>query len=255
MITIATWNVNSIRSRLDHLKLWLDKNNIDILCLQETKVQDADFPTQVFSEIGFQAEFTGQKSYNGVCTLFNNRAKLFCKELKGINDEQKRLIAIAKDNSLFVNIYVPNGSSVGSEKFHYKLKWLDGFCNWITERCMEFENIFLLGDFNIAPDDLDVHDPDEWKDKILCTRVEREYIHKLKSIGFIDLFRYTNKKLKAFSWWDYRAASFRRNRGLRIDLILAYSKNQLSYDCWIDPDPRGWEKPSDHTPVLASIEF
>ena len=255
MTTIATWNVNSIRSRLDHLKLWLEKNTVNILCLQETKVQDADFPEEVFSELGFQAEFTGQKSYNGVCILFNNQAKLFCKELKGLDDEQKRLIAITKDESLFVNMYVPNGSSVGSEKFHYKLRWLNSFSNWITERCEEFENVFLLGDFNIAPDDLDVHDPEEWKDKILCTPTEREYIEKLKSIGFIDLFRHTNKTLQAFSWWDYRAASFRRNRGLRIDLILAHSKNQLSYDCWIDPAPRGWEKPSDHTPVLASIEF
>ena len=116
MTTIATWNVNSIRSRLDHLKLWLEKNTVDILCLQETKVQDADFPEEVFSELGFQAEFTGQKSYNGVCILFNNQAKLFCKELKGLDDEQKRLIAITKDDSLFVNMYVPNGSSVGSEK-------------------------------------------------------------------------------------------------------------------------------------------
>ena len=255
MITIASWNVNSVRSRLDHLRRWLEKNNIDILCLQETKVQDVDFPEQMFSEIGFQTVFTGQKSYNGVCILFNNQANLFCKELQGLDDDQRRLIAITKDNSLFVNIYVPNGSALGSEKFQYKLRWLNKFCDWIAERCKEFENVFLLGDFNIAPDDLDVHDPDEWRDKILCSPTEREYINKLKSIGFIDLFRHKNRKLKAFSWWDYRAASFRRNRGLRIDLILAYTKNRLSFDCWIDPLPRGWEKPSDHTPVLASIKI
>lgn len=255
MITIGTWNVNSVRSRLDHLRSWLKTNKIDILCLQETKVQDLEFPKHAFTELGFKTEFTGQKSYNGVCILYKNHTELFCKDLEGLEDDQKRIIAINQKESLFINVYVPNGSALGSEKFRYKILWLDAFYSWISEKCKEFENIFILGDFNIAPCDLDVHDPEEWRDKILCSEAERDYIEKLKSLGFIDLFRMANKDLKAFSWWDYRAASFRRDRGLRIDLILARTKQKLNFNCWIDPLPRGWEKPSDHTPVLAKIEL
>tara|TARA_B100000941_G_scaffold176413_1_gene126291 strand:- start:350 stop:1120 length:771 start_codon:yes stop_codon:yes gene_type:complete len=253
--TIATWNVNSVRSRLCHITSWLEVNEVDILCLQETKVQDSEFPKETFLKVGFKTEFLGQKSYNGVCILFNKKAELYCRNVPGLEDEQKRLIAITQNNSLFINIYVPNGSSLGSEKFEYKIRWLDAFTEWISGRCKEFDNIFVLGDFNIAPCDLDVHDPEEWRNKILCSADERAYIEKLKSFGFIDLFRSANQNLKEFSWWDYRAASFRRNRGLRIDLILALTAKKIVHKCWIDSTPRGWEKPSDHTPVLARVDL
>ena len=254
MITMATWNVNSVRSRLNHIRIWLEANNIDVLCLQETKVQDLDFPSHVFAELGYKTEFSGQKSYNGVCILHKIQASLFCNELKELGDDQKRIIAISHKKTLFVNVYIPNGSSLNSDKFLYKTRWLDAFCIWISQQRKNFENIFILGDFNIAPCDIDVHDPEEWRDKILCSEVERDYIRKLESFGFIDLFRVANRDLKAFSWWDYRAASFRRNKGLRIDLILAHTTQKINFNCWIDPLPRAWEKPSDHTPVLAKIE-
>ena len=256
MTVIASWNVNSIRAREEHLRKWLKHNKVDVLGLQETKVQDPIFPVDLISELGFEVFYSGQKSYNGVCTLYKEKANLIGNKIPDFQDDQKRIIAVKWRELLIVNAYVPNGSEVGSSKYEYKLSWLEAFYRWLEQLSAEFKKIVVLGDFNIAPSDEDVYDPSAWKDKILCSPKERSFIERLKNLNLVDTFRSFNQQKDSYSWWDYRGGSFRRNHGLRIDLIFVSSNLKDSIiGSYIDASTRKWHKPSDHAPVSIEIKL
>ena len=266
MIKIASWNVNSIRSRIDHVNKWLSESKTDILALQETKVTDDLFPINTFEENGFGSIFFGQPAYNGVAILFNKKTikspKQIVNNILGFNDNQSRLISATFENINSANkirvmcVYVPNGSVIGSDKFTYKLQWLNSLLKMIESEKAKFNKVCILGDFNIAPHDIDVHDPEKWKDKILCSVQERILFQKILDIGFFDSFRLKNESKKIFSWWDYRQGSFRKNYGLRIDHILFNSELKNSIiDAGIAIEPRKYYKPSDHTTCWTRIEF
>ena len=256
MFKIATWNVNSLRVRLPHILDWLNAERPHVLALQETKITDDIFPTNEFTALGYHATYSGQKTYNGVATLSRNPAKTITTEFPGYTDPQKRVLGTLVDDICVLNLYVPNGSEVGSEKYQYKLEWLAHLQSYTKTILADFQNCVLLGDFNIAPADDDVHDPEEWNGKILCSDKERTAYFNLIDTGLKDCFRMFPQEEKSFSWWDYRAAAYRRNRGLRIDLILAsHSMADSCHRCHIDTRPRKLERPSDHTPVIAEFDI
>lgn len=251
---IASWNVNSLRVRLPQVLEWLSDNPVDILAIQETKTQDKEFPIEDIQAAGYKAAFSGQKTYNGVAILAKTMPKDVLTDIKNLDDPQRRILAATINGVRVINLYVVNGSEVGSEKFTYKLDWLSKVTAHIKEELKIHKKVVVLGDFNIAPEDRDVHDPDLWRGKILCSAQEREAYKKLLSLGLSDTFRQFEQEEKLFSWWDYRGGGFRRNHGLRIDLILA--NQALSDKCkssLIDKMPRTWERPSDHTPVVAEF--
>ena len=252
---IATWNVNSVLARLPLVLQWLGRARPDVLCLQETKCADERFPAREFAELGYRSEAHGQPTYNGVAIL--SRAPL-TEVQRGFPGEEEgshaRLLAATVGGVRVVNVYVPNGQSVGSEKFAFKLKWVRRLREFLDEECWPDDDVLLCGDFNVAPEDRDVHDPELWRGKILCSRPEREALALVKEWGFADAFRLHNEGEGHYSWWDYRAGSFRRNTGLRIDHV--WLSEPLAARCkraWIDKEPRGWERPSDHTPVLVEV--
>lgn len=252
---IATWNVNSLRVRLPHVLDWLEQHAPDILCLQETKLPDADFPQERIRECGYEVVYSGQKTYNGVATLSKAPASDMIKDLPGQDDPQRRVLIGTIDNVRVMNVYVPNGQAVGTEKYQYKLGWLAALHRCVKTELANHRNVVLLGDFNIAPEDADVHDPELWRGKILFSDPEREAFRGLLDTGLTDSFRKFEQQPKSFSWWDYRAVAFRRNRGLRIDHILCSSAlNDRCRGCWIDKEPRKLERPSDHAPVAAEFE-
>ncbi|MCC6709202.1 MAG: exodeoxyribonuclease III [Gammaproteobacteria bacterium] len=254
MTSIATWNVNSIRARIEHLTTWLKDAAPDVVGIQETKVQDADFPLAELEALGYHTLYSGQKSYNGVALLSKEPATLIATELPGFDDPQRRVLAAKVAGITLLNLYVPNGSEVGSEKYAYKLAWLDALGDWVARLAADGEPLMLVGDFNIAPDDRDVHDPDAWRGKILCSDDERERLNRLLGLGLTDVFRQFEQAPGSFSWWDYRGGGFRRNEGLRIDLILASATlAERCAACAVDLAPRRWEKPSDHAPVVARL--
>ena len=256
-LRIATWNVNSLRVRLPHLEQWLNANAIDILAIQETKLTDDLFPIAACEALGFKASFSGQKTYNGVATLVRQPAQISDPviNIPGSSDHEKRVLAITAHNIRIINVYVPNGQSVGSEKYHYKLNWLAQLAAWVAEELKRYPRLIILGDFNIAPSDKDVHDPDRWRDQVLVSAPEREAFSKLIELGFYDGFRALQEEKVDFSWWDYRQGAFRRNWGLRIDHILvSESLIGACSACVIDRAPRGWERPSDHAPVILTLE-
>ena len=256
MTTIATWNVNSIRARLEHLTRWLQETSPDVVGIQETKVQDPDFPYAEIAALGYEVLFCGQKSYNGVAILSKLTATLLATDLPGFTDPQRRVLAAKVAGITLLNLYVPNGSAVGSEKYNYKLAWLDALGDWVTQLMASGEPLMLVGDFNIAPDDRDVHDPDAWRDKILCSDAERQRLQRLIELGLCDVFRRFEQPPATFSWWDYRAGGFRRNEGLRIDLILASGAlAERCETCVVDLAPRRWDKPSDHAPVVTRVRL
>ena len=249
---IASWNVNSIRARREHVLTWLDANAPDVLGLQEIKVETAGFPLTDFDALGYHAVIEGQKTYNGVALLSREPPDDPARGLRDFEDEQKRLVAATYGDVRVINVYVPNGQSVGSDKYRYKLDWLDALAGHVAAELERYPKLVLLGDFNITPDDRDVHDPDEWREQILCSTAERGKLRQLLDLGLTDAFRLFDQPEKSFSWWDYRAAAFRRNRGLRIDLILCSAP--LAGRCQaitIDKAPRKLEKPSDHAPVVG----
>ncbi len=255
MLTVASWNVNSIKARLDHLVRWCEGARPDVLALQETKTVDANFPFDALSSLGYHAEISGQPSYNGVAVLSREVPLEVVTAIPGFADEQKRVLGVRLPQLFLLNLYVPNGSAVGSDKYAYKLAWLDALLAWLPELLAAHPRLLVVGDFNIAPDDRDVHDPAAWRDQILCSEPERSRLQQLLALGFKDTFRLFEAGDGCFSWWDYRAAGFRRNLGLRIDLCLA--SNSLASTCQssqIDREPRGWEKPSDHAPVVTRFE-
>ncbi len=254
---IATWNVNSISVRLQHVLDWMKTNRPDAICLQEIKCVDAKFPAAAFSEIGYRAEIFGQPTYNGVAILSLNAATDVHRGL--LDDDagsQKRLIAATVNGVRIVNVYIPNGSEVGSEKYAYKLGWMTRLRKFFDESVQPDQYAVLCGDFNVAPEDRDVHDPVLWAGKILCSDAERAALQKIHDWGFVDVFRMHTSEAGNFSWWDYRAGAFPRNHGLRIDHLWA--TKPLAEKCnaaWIDKIPRTLEKPSDHAPVVANFQI
>lgn len=251
---IATWNVNSLKVRLPQVLTWLETEQPDVLALQETKVTDDNFPIEAIAGAGYRAAFSGQKTYNGVAILARSEITDPITDPPGLDDAQRRILAGTVEGIRIVNLYVVNGESVDSEKYAYKLDWLRRLQLWLKDELAAHPRMIILGDFNIAPDDRDVHDPASWKGKVLCSEPEREALRGILAMGLADCFRLHDQPAEQFSWFDYRAASFRRNRGLRIDLILASSPLlQQCRSSRIDLAPRAWERPSDHAPVLAQF--
>lgn len=256
MWTIASWNVNSLKVRLPQVLQWLDTHRPDVLALQETKTQDESFPIQAFHEAGYQAEFSGQKTYNGVALVSRNPARLLHTGLPGFEDPQKRVLCALVDDVCVLNLYIPNGSEVGSDKYAYKLDWLKRLDDFTVDLRQRHEKLILLGDFNITPSDADVHDPEAWRDRIHCSKPERDALTGLLAHGLTDTFRLFEQEQESFSWWDYRAGDFAHNRGLRIDLVLASTAlSGCCADSWIDLAPRQQQRPSDHTPVVAEFRI
>ena len=251
---IASWNVNSLRVRLPHVLDWLDNEKPDVLGLQELKMSTDAVPADEILQNGYHCEALGQKTYNGVAILSRVPAQDVAHGIPGFPDEQARAIAATLNGVRIVNLYVPNGQSVGSDKYNYKLDWLDALTAWLTGELETYPEMVVMGDFNIAPDDRDVHDPESWHEKILCSSAERERLQRLLNLGFQDSFRLFDQEPGTYSWWDYRAAAFRRDLGLRIDLLLVstalVSRCQASA---VDKAPRKLERPSDHAPAWLSL--
>ena len=251
---IATWNVNSLNVRLPHVLEWLKANPVDALCLQELKLEDAKFPLEAIEDIGYHAVFNGQKTYNGVAILTRTRAEDVTKDMPGYDDPQKRVIAATINGIRIVNVYIVNGQAVDTEKYEYKMQWLKALRDYMREAIAEYGDVALLGDYNIAPDDRDVHDPAAWAGQVLCSDAEREHFRGLIGLGLTDSFRLFDQPEKSFTWWDYRMNGFKRNLGMRIDHILV-TKNlaERVESAVIDLEPRKLERPSDHTPVITNI--
>ena len=253
---IATWNVNSLKVRLTQVLDWLEKEQPDVLALQETKTPDGKFPLTEIEAAGYQASYSGQKTYNGVAVLSKSPASDPLTDIPSFDDPQRRILAVNVNGVRVVNLYVVNGQEVGSEKFAYKLHWLEKANAYLRSQLSEHRHLVVLGDFNIARQDRDVHDPTLWREKVLCSAPEREALNKMLESGLTDVFRQFEQPEKSFSWWDYRFAAFRRNRGLRIDLILASRElAERCTRCSIDTEPRKHERPSDHTPVVAEFSL
>lgn len=252
--TIATWNVNSLKVRLPQVLDYMAQNTVDVLCLQETKMTDDVFPAQAFVDAGLHVSFTGQKTYNGVAIVSRLPQTDIQKNLPNFDDAQQRLIAATINGVRIICAYVVNGQSLESEKFEYKMNWLAALHEYLAFEMKEYPQLALLGDFNIAPEDRDVHNPEKWVGCNLVSPQERGFLQGYLDLGLSDSFRLFEQAEKSYSWWDYRQAGFRRNAGLRIDLILlteTLAKNCTSST--IDKEPRRHEQPSDHTPVLATI--
>lgn len=252
---LATWNVNSLKVRLPHVLQWLTENPIDVLCLQETKTTNDKFPVQAIEAAGYQVAFSGQPTYNGVAILSRHPIEDVVRNNPLFPDEQQRIIAATIEGMRIICAYVPNGQSVGSEKYQYKLAWLNALQRWLTEEMAAHKDLALLGDYNIAPEDRDVYDPVSWQGQVLVSDAERAAFKELCSLNLADAFRLFEQPDKLYSWWDYRQMAFRRNMGLRIDhILLSPSLAARCTSCFIDKTPRKWEQPSDHTPVVAVIE-
>ena len=255
MMRIATWNVNSLRVRLPHVLQWLHTEKPDVLALQETKLQDADFPEQAFRELGYHFAYAGQKTYNGVALISKTEPRNIMKSLAGYDEDKKRVLCAEIDNITVLNLYVPNGSEVGSEKYLYKLDWFKHLHPFLRSVLDRSEHTVVLGDLNIAPEDRDVYDPAAWEGAVLVSEPERAEFRKVLGAGLKDCFRLFIEEAGCYTWWDYRAAAFRRNLGLRIDHILASDAlAKLCRSCRIDKGPRKLEQPSDHAPVVADFD-
>ena len=252
---VATWNVNSLRVRLPHVLTWLEREQPDLLALQETKLKDEDFPADAFTDRGYTATFSGQAAYNGVAILSRQPPDAVTFEIgKGFADEQKRVLGATFGPLRFFNVYVPNGQSVGSDKYRYKLEWLAALRSLLAAEIERHPLLLVAGDFNIAPEDRDVYNPAVWEGQVLCSPAERAALTALRALGFDDVFRLFDQAPSTFSWWDYRGPAFRRNQGLRIDLMLASAPlGKICLGCRIDKEPRTWERPSDHVPVVAEF--
>lgn len=255
---IATWNVNSLTARLTHVLEWLAGNPVDVLCLQELKMTDDKFPLEALKSAGYEAAFFGQKTYNGVAILSRTPLRDVVKNINGFEDEHSRVIAATIDSPTgpirVLNGYFVNGQEPGSDKFAYKMRWLDGLQAYVQSELAVHPQLVLLGDFNIAPEDRDSFDPDGLRGTIHHTREEREHFSRLLALGLSDAFRMFDQPPKSFSWWDYRMLGYQKNRGLRIDHILVSEplKRQVQ-GCTIDRVPRKWDKPSDHAPVVLTL--
>jgi len=264
-LLIATWNVNSIRTRLSQILDWINQVNPDILCLQETKVIDDSFPFGPFEKLGYSVEVYGQKSYNGVAIISRKKAENIKKGFYGCNDNdhnieifqaQKRLISADINGIKIINVYVPNGSNIESDKFEYKINWLSCLASFLDEQVKRGESICLMGDFNVAPSNIDIHDPQKYEGGIMASEAERNALNNVLKGRLIDSFRVFEQNTGNWSWWDYRNNAYELNKGWRIDHI--YISKQLSSklkSCVIDSSPRGNLRPSDHAPVMIDLEL
>jgi len=251
---IATWNVNSLKVRLPQVLDWLATHQPDALCLQETKMEDRVFPFAALEAAGYRAVHFGQKTYNGVAILSRTPPTEVVSGNPAFPDTQSRLIAATLDHTRLICAYFPNGQAVGSEKYTYKLQWLAALASWLQEELSKYPQCILLGDFNIAPEDRDIYDPLAWKDQILCSDPEREAYRTLLNLGLTDAFRLFDQPEKSFTWWDYRMMGYPRNRGIRLDhILLSSSLAPQCTSCTVDKTPRGWERPSDHAPVIVEL--
>ena len=251
---LATWNVNSLKVRLPHLADWLAQAQPDIVCLQELKTEDANFPRAELQVSGYQSAFSGQKTYNGVAILSRTPLLEACAGMAGFQDEQKRVIAATAEDVRVVCVYCPNGQAVGSEKYDYKLRWFASLRDYLGEELVRHPMLAVAGDFNVAPEDRDVHDPKAWEGQVHVSERERAAWRALLELGLKDTFRLFEQAEKTYSWWDYRMAAFRRNAGLRIDQILVSAElARRCTACGIDKAPRKLERPSDHAPVIAEF--
>ncbi len=251
---LATWNVNSLNVRLPHVLDWLKENPIDVLCLQETKQEDSKFPYEDLKNAGYNAIHNGQKTYNGVAILSPHEMLYVKHGIDDYDDEQKRVISATINGTRVVCVYIVNGQAVDSEKYEYKMRWLKALITWLAEELIKYPNLVLLGDYNIAPEDRDCHDPAAWIGQILVSPREREMFEKIIALGLHDSFRLFEQPEKSFSWWDYRMMGFRRNFGMRIDHILVSDAlKEKCESCIIDKAPRKLERPSDHTPVILTL--
>ena len=251
---LASWNVNSLKVRLPHLSMWLDSARPDIIGLQELKLTDEAFPHAALGELGYHSVCNGQKTYNGVALLSREPATDVVRDIPGFADEQRRAIAASYGDLRVIDLYVVNGQAVGSEKYAYKLRWLEALRAWIADEIQRYPRLVVMGDFNIAPDDRDVHDPEAWRDQILCSPPERAALSALLGLGLHDSYRLLHDEGGQYSWWDYREAGFRRNRGLRIDLVLVSEALRSSVrSAGVDLEPRRLERPSDHAPAWVEL--
>jgi exodeoxyribonuclease-3 len=255
-VRISTWNVNSLRVRMDHLGRWLADHAVDAIALQELKLADEHFPREAVGALGLHAVCYGQPTYNGVAILSRAEAKRVVNGIPGDADPQRRVIAADIGPVRLVNVYVPNGQAVDSEKYTYKLAWLERLRGYLADLLAKHEHLLVAGDFNIAPEDRDVHDPAAWEGSVHVSAPERAALAKIAALGLSDLFRRFDQPAKSWSWWDYRMNAFRRDRGLRIDLMLASPALAARCTaCTIDRAPRTWERPSDHVPVTAVFDI
>jgi exodeoxyribonuclease-3 len=253
---IATWNVNSLRVRMEHLSRWLADHPVEAMALQELKLADEHFPRAEIEALGLHAVCYGQKTYNGVAILSRPEAAECAMGVPGDGDPQRRVIAATIGPVRLVNVYVPNGQAVGSEKYTYKLAWLERLRAYLAGLLRQHEHLLVVGDFNIAPEDRDVHDPAAWEGSVHVSAPEREALAKIVALGFFDLFRRFEQPKNSWSWWDYRMNAFRRDHGLRIDLMLASKAlAERCTSCEIDRVPRTWDRPSDHAPVTAEFDI
>ncbi len=253
---IASWNVNSLNVRLPHLEQWLKDAAPDVVGIQETKLEDARFPDDALAALGYRSVFAGQKTYNGVAILARGQAPADVQiGIPGFEDEQKRVIAATVGDLRIVNLYVVNGQDVGTDKYAYKLRWLAAVRDWLAAERALHPRLVVVGDFNIAPDARDVHDPAVWNEgHILTSSAERDALRALLDLGLHDAFRLHNDEAGVFSWWDYRQAAFRRDLGLRIDLTLVSDALRAEAGAsGIDREPRTWERPSDHAPAWVQL--
>jgi exodeoxyribonuclease-3 len=253
---IATWNVNSMRVRLPHVLGWLTANPVEVLALQETKLTDPDFPCADLQALGYHCLYSGQKTYNGVALLSRWPCTDVVLDIPDFDDPPRRVLAVTTNGWRVINLYVPNGQAVGSEKYEYKLRWLAALRHWLAREAAEHARLVVLGDFNVAPEARDVHDPAAWAGSVLVSEPERAALRALLELGLLDAFRLFEQPPQSFSWWDYRTFAFRRNHGLRIDLILAgEALRPHCRECRIDSEPRRAERPSDHAPVVATFDI
>ena len=252
---ITSWNVNSLKIRLDQVLEWMEANGPDVLGLQETKLKDENFPVEAIKAAGYHSAFSGQPTYNGVALLSRTPAEDLYTGIPDFDDPHKRAIAGTFDGVRVINLYVVNGKAVGDEKYTWKLNWLDAVTRWVEAELQQHDELVVIGDFNIAPDDRDVHDPEEWHEKILCSTPEREALKRMLDLGLTDSYRLFEQPERVYSWYDYRQLAFRRKRGLRIDLALVSDalKDKVTAST-IDLEPRALERPSDHAPVTVELE-
>jgi exodeoxyribonuclease III len=256
-VKIATWNVNSLNVRLPRVLAWLASEEPDVLCLQETKMEDVKFPLHELADAGYAAQYSGQRTYNGVALLVRDgigAATNVISAIPGFADEQKRVIAATIAGIRVIDFYVPNGQSVDSDKYRYKLEWCAAATAWLRDEVASHPALAVAGDFNIAPEDRDVHDPDLWRGQVLCTDRERAVFRGWLALGLNDGFRLFDQPANLFSWWDYRQLAFPKNRGLRIDhILLSPELVAKCTGCRIDRNARKGEKASDHAPVIVEI--
>jgi exodeoxyribonuclease-3 len=251
---LATWNVNSLAVRLPQLLDWLREHPVDAIVLQETKLADERFPAAEIEGAGWRAVWHGQKTYNGVALLARAEPQQVQKNIPGFDDDQARVIAATVAGLRVVGAYFPNGQAPGSDKFAYKLRWMEALRDWLKAELAANPRLVLMGDFNVAPEDRDVYDPVAWAGQIHCTPEEREHFRQLIAIGLADAFRLFDQPPKSWTWWDYRNLAFRKNQGLRIDHVLVGEALKAAVEsCTIDKQPRRNERPSDHAPVIVTL--